>query len=203
MPYIEEDTLLDLYKEIDVSNKDKEQYRRSYFENKESTQKIKNFYTWGMGGLSLLLIGALGWILYTSSTSPKESINTNQQAAILALTDSLRYAQNESAIAQEASLLGSNGLNSFERVVYKVQLANYKKPTRVAVKPWQVGDKGYMRLAVGDFASYKEAIALRDELKRIGFSSDIFLIAVYKDEKIDLKEALKMSKESYLLNVTK
>ncbi len=203
MPYIEEDTLLDLYKEIDVSNKDKEQYRKSYFENKQSTQKIKSFYTWGMSGLSLLLIGALGWILYTTSTSPKVVDNPDQNTLILALQDSIRFAQNESAIAQEASLLGSSGLNSFENVVYKVQLASYKKPLRVAIKPWQVGEKGYMRLAVGDFASYKQALALRNELRRIGFSSDIFLIAIHKDQKIDLKQALKMSKESYLLNETK
>lgn len=203
MPYIEEDTLLDLYKEIDVSNKDKEQYRKSYFENKQSTQKIKSFYTLGMGGLSLLLIGALGWILYTSSTNTKATISTDQNAMILALQDSLRFAQNESSIAQEASLLGSSGLNSFEHVVYKVQLASYKKPSRVAVKPWQIGEQGHMRLAVGDFASYKQAITLRNELRRIGFSSDIFLIAIYKDKKIDLKQALKMSKESYLLNETK
>jgi len=202
MPYIEEDTLLDLYKEIDVSNKDKEQYRKSYFDNKASTKKIRNFYAWGMGGLSLLLVGALGWILFTSIGAKENTPNpVNQNTLILALQDSLAISRDAIAITNEASLMGS-GLNSDEQVVYKVQLASYKKPLRVKPLPWQIGDNGYIRLAVGEFASYREATALKNELKRIGFSSDIFLIAIYQGKKINLKQAVRMSKESYLLNGT-
>ncbi|MFP2994696.1 hypothetical protein ABN763_02250 [Spongiivirga sp. MCCC 1A20706] len=202
MPFIEEDTLLDLYKEIDVSNKDKEQYRKSYFEHKESNKKIKNLYAWGMGGLTLILMGALAYIFIDSYQS-KSAINPNQQALIIALQDSLAAVGNEVNIINERSLAGVAALDNSKQVVYKVQLASYKKPSRVELKPWQLGENGYMRLAVGEFPTYKQATALKTELKRIGFANDIFLIAVYQDEVISLKQAVKMSEESYLLNDTK
>ncbi len=76
MPFIEEDTLLDLYKEIDLSNKDKEQFRKSYLETKQSSRKMSSTLKWVIGIASFACIALLTWISYVYSY-PEKALNEN------------------------------------------------------------------------------------------------------------------------------
>lgn len=208
MPFIEEDTLLDLYKEIDISNKDKEQFRKSYLETKQSSLKMSSTLKWVIGIASFVCIALLTWLSYVYSY-PEEVLNEkaiSNSPYVASLKDSI----NSIDYKLDNLLLKYNSpevqtLNSFNQVVYKVQVASYKQAglSREGKKSWEIGGNGFLRIAIGDFPTYDQATAFKEELKKVGFSKDIFLIAIYKDQKINIKEALSMSNKQLTANAEK
>ena len=208
MPFIEEDTLLDLYKEIDISNKDKEQFRKSYLETKQSSIRMSSTLKWVIGTASFVCIALLTWLSYLYSYP--EEVLTEKAISNSPYVASLKDSINSIDYKLDKLLLKYNSpdiqtLNSFNQVVYKVQVASYRQAglNREGKKSWEIGDNNYFRIAIGDFPTYAQATAFKKELKKVGFSKDIFLIAIYRGEKIDIKEALSMSNKQLTANAEK
>ena len=155
---------------------------------------------WVVGVGAAICILLLVWIfyVYANPTAVLSEKTISKSPYVAALKDSIHVIDNKlDQVLLQYKTGEARSIITKDKVVYKVQVASYKKYDAVAVpkKPWEISPNGYLRIAIGDFPSYAQANYFKEELKKVGFSKDIYLISVLNDEQVEMKEALALTKE--------
>ena len=87
-------------------------------------------------------------------------------------------------------------------IVYSIQIGAYTNFSSNLISDditqlEEFEENGFNKFAIGKFTTYKEAVMLRDDLKRVGFK-DCFIIAKSYGMPVDIKEALQLSGEKWI-----
>ncbi|HBK72392.1 MAG TPA: hypothetical protein DDZ39_12190, partial [Flavobacteriaceae bacterium] len=115
------------------------------------------------------------------------------------LEDALKTAKINSLFVQE----NAQGLVG-ETIVFSIQIgayANFKaklfSDNLAHMKEFKEG--GLNKYAIGNFVTYTEALILKNDLKRLGFT-DCFIVAQSYGDPVNIREALELSEETQYLN---
>ncbi|HBS13056.1 MAG TPA: hypothetical protein DEO36_11035, partial [Flavobacteriaceae bacterium] len=91
-----------------------------------------------------------------------------------------------------------------ETIVFSIQIgayANFKaklfSDNLAHMKEFKEG--GLNKYAIGNFVTYTEALILKNDLKRLGFT-DCFIVAQSYGDPVNIREALELSEETQYLN---
>ncbi|TYA71981.1 SPOR domain-containing protein [Seonamhaeicola marinus] len=186
MPFIEEKNLVDLHKLIEKGEKDLDLAAEQLKNESGKLEKalfIRKVLT------AVIILMALG-LVYTFYTNDK-SINSEQLASKIAPIETEETAESNNEVKHSLPKLGLS---------YSVQIGAFKKfniasleetDSEVIKKRTSNGTYIY---TVGSFTTYKEASALKEDLKALGFK-DAFIVAINNGEDIEIEAALEISQE--------
>ena len=91
-------------------------------------------------------------------------------------------------------------------IVYSIQIGAYTNfnsnlISKDITQMEEFEENGFNKFSIGKFMTYKEAVMLRDDLKRVGFD-DCFIVAKSYGLPVDIKEALQLSGEKWIRGTT-
>ena len=196
MPFIKEDDLVNLYSEVDQLTKAKKDLQEGYIALKlKSKENHKKQSKYKIAAIILLLL-CLGVILFWFFNYKKSSAVIQEgEARELILKDSI---QKLSSKVQESNM----NINS-NQLIYLVQIGNYKKidlfnGSKSVSNFQQIKQKNYNTYLMGGFSTYEEAKKFKNHIRVFGIR-DAFIVAYKDKERIDVREALKLSNETKYL----
>jgi len=198
MPYLKEEDLANLYKEID-SAKSKIETLSDTLEEEEEQISILKKHRMIIGIFAILATLLMIWsFLPKKEEIPDEYLIRNNLS--LVNTDSLHNLQLE--LDKLKSIESSRITISELPIVYSVQIGAYNNFSSDLFSQdfshlTEFSQEGMNKFALGNYKTYKEAVALRTDLKKLGFQ-DCFIIAKSYGKPISIKEALDLSGEEWI-----
>lgn len=208
MPYIKDKNLVNIYEEVDKANETIGRLTEHLKEEEENIAILKKHRVL-LGVFSLLLLIIFLWSFLNKSDATKQYdkyLKENNLTVVDA--DSLAILKDAALVSgngEEGEFIGEemgeepSGLDA-ETIVYSVQIGafnNFKaklfSDDLAHMKEFQEG--GLNKYSIGSFITYKEATALKNDLRRLGFK-DCFVIAQSYGEPINIQEALQLSEEA-------
>lgn len=198
MPYLKEEDLANLYKEIDTAKSTIETLSDTLEEEEEQISILKK-HRLIIGVFAVLATLLMIWsFLPKNEEIPEEYLIRNNLSLIN--TDSLHSLQLE--LDKLKSLESSKITISELPIVYSVQIGAYKNFRSDLFSEdfshlTEFSQEGMNKFALGNYKTYKEAVDLRTDLKKLGFK-DCFIIAQSYGKPIAIKEALDLSGEEWI-----
>jgi len=198
MPFVRDKNLVNIYEEVDKANDTIKNLSTALEEEEEENSLLKKHrIILGVFGLILLILFL--WSFLPKSKQYKEEYLIKNNLSIID-TDSLHKLQRK---VKQIIVMDSLNVTTDEMsIVYSVQIGAYsnfssKLISDDLVQLEEFQDAGYNKFVVGKFTTYKETVALRDDLKRLGFK-DCFIIAKSYGVLVNMKEALQLSGEKWI-----
>jgi hypothetical protein len=198
MPYLKEEDLANLYKEIDKANIKIDTLSDTLEEEQEQISILKK-HRLIIGIFAVLATLLMIWsFLPKNEEIPEEYLIKNNLSLIN--TDSLHNLQLE--LDKLKAIESSRVTISELPIVYSVQIGaynNFKSDlfSQDFTHLNEFSQEGMNKFALGNYKTYKEAIDLRTDLKKLGFK-DCFIIAQSYGKSISIKEALELSGEEWI-----
>lgn len=205
MPYIKDKNLVNIYEEVDKANQTISKLSDLLKEEEENNSILKKHRAL-LGVLGLLLLIVFLWSFLgkdkRSKVDEEYLINNN---LTLVDTDSLAILKDAAVAGFTDEFSGEEGEEQptgleGETIVYSVQIGafnNFKaklfSDDLAHMKEFTEG--GLNKYAIGNFITYKEATALKNDLRRLGFK-DCFVIAQSYGQPVNIQEALQLSEEA-------
>lgn len=204
MPYIKDKNLVNIYEEVDKANQTINKLNHLLREEEENNSILKKHRVF-LGILGLLLLLLFLWSFVNKSNEPNQKYLQKNNLGLIdldtldALVDkaavyNIEYSNEE--LGEESGIVG-------ETIVYSIQIgafSNFKarlfSDDLAHMKEFTEG--GLNKYAIGNFISYAEALVLKEDLRRLGFS-DCFIIAQSYGEPVNIREALELSEEKQYL----
>jgi len=202
MPFVRDKNLVNIYEEIDKSNDTINTISNALKDEEENNSLLKK-HRIILGVFALLLLILFLWSFLPKSRQYKEDYLIKNNLSLID-TDSLHKIQRK---AKQVVILDSvKNATKYMPIVYGVQIGAYNnfRSNLISDDISQLEtfeDSGFNKFAVGKFMTYKEAVLLREDLKRIGFK-DCFIIAKSYGMPVEMKEALELSGEKWIRGTT-
>ncbi len=198
MPFVRDKNLVNIYEEIDKAN-DTISTLSTALKDEEENNSVLKKHRIILGVFALIVLVLFLWSFLPKSRQYKEEYLIKNNLSIID-TDSLHKIQRK---AQQVVILDSLKTSTTDlAIVYSVQIGAYNnfRSNLISDDITQLEafeDSGFNKFAVGKFVTYKEAVLLREDLKRLGFA-DCFIIAKSYGVPVNMKEALELSEEKWI-----
>ena len=198
MPFIRDKNLVNIYEEIDEANDTIKTISTALKDEEENNSVLRNHrIVLGVFGLILLILFL--WSFLPKSKQYKEEFLIKNNLSLVD-TDSLHKMQRK--MMQVVVLDSTKTLLADLSIVYSIQIGAYTNFNINLISDNlshlnEFEEDGFNKYAIGKYTTYKEAVLLRDDLKRLGFN-DCFIIAKSYGEPVNVKEALELSGEVWV-----
>lgn len=204
MPYIKDKNLVNIYEEVDKANETIGKLNKLLGEEEENNSILrKHRIILGIFGLLALILFLWSFLPKSEPIDKKYLIKNNlsliNNDSLIKLEENLRIAKLNTISIQE----NAQGLVG-ETIVFSIQIgayANFKaklfSDNLAHMKEFKEG--GLNKYAIGNFVTYTEALILKNDLKRLGFT-DCFIVAQSYGDPVNIREALELSEETQYLN---
>ncbi len=198
MPFVRDKNLVNIYEEVDKANETIGNLSVALEEEEQNNSLLKK-HRIILGVFSLILLILFLWSFLPKSKQYKEEYLIKNNLSIMD-TDSLHKLQRK---AKQVFIMDSLNVTIAEMsIVYSVQIGAYTNFSSNLISEdlaqlEEFEDAGYNKFAIGKFTTYKDAVLLRDDLKRLGFN-DSFIIAKSYGVLVNMGEALELSGEKWI-----
>jgi hypothetical protein len=198
MPFVRDKNLVNIYEEIDKAKDTIESLSTALKVEEENNSLLKK-HRIVLGVFGLVLVILFIWSFLPKSKQYKEEYLIKNNLSIIN-TDSLHKIQQKARQVFVSDSLKTS--ISDLSIIYSVQIGAYINFNSNLISDdisqlEEFEDNGFNKFAVGKFTTYKEAVLLRDDLKRLGFK-DSFIIAKSFGVPVNITEALELSGEKWI-----
>jgi nitrogen fixation-related uncharacterized protein len=155
----------------------------------------------GVFGLVLLILFL--WSFLPKSKQYKDDYLIKNNLSLID-TDSLHSLERK---ANQIAVIDSSRNYAAEMsILYSVQIGAYNSFNSKLISDdlthlEKFYDDGFSKYAIGKFTTYKDAVLLRDDMRRLGFT-DCFIIAKSYGIPVNITEALELSGEEWIRGTT-
>jgi nitrogen fixation-related uncharacterized protein len=198
MPFIRDKNLVNIYEEIDKAN-DTIKTLSTALKDEEENNSVLRKHRIVLGVFGLILLILFLWSFLPKSKQYKDEYLIKNNLSLVD-SDSLHKMQRN---AKQIALIDSSRTMASEMpILYRVQIGAYtsfnsKLISEDLVHLEKFEDEGLNKYALGNFTTYKDAVMLRDDMRRLGFV-DCFIIAKSYGIPINITEALALSNEQWI-----
>jgi len=198
MPFVRDKNLVNVYEELDKANGTIKNLSTALKDEEENNSHLKK-HRIVLGVACLIFLILFLWSFLPKSKQYKEEYLIKNNLSLID-TDSLHKIQRKAkqvVIADSArTTLGEMS------IVYSIQIGAYMNfnsglISKDITQLEEFEENGFNKFSVGKFTTYKETVALRDDLRRIGFQ-DCFIIAKSYGVPVNINEALQLSGEKWI-----
>ena len=198
MPFVRDKNLVNVYEELDKANGTVKNLSTALKDEEENNSHLKK-HRIVLGVACLIFLILFLWSFLPKSKQYKEEYLIKNNLSLID-TDSLHKIQRKAkqvVIADSArTTLGEMS------IVYSIQIGAYMNfnsglISKDITQLEEFEENGFNKFSVGKFTTYKETVALRDDLRRIGFQ-DCFIIAKSYGVPVNINEALQLSGEKWI-----
>ncbi len=202
MPFVRDKNLVNVYEEIDKANNTIKTLSNALKDEEHNNSILKKHRIW-LGVFSLVFLILFLWSFLPKSKQYKEEYLIENNLSLID-TDSLHKIQRK---ARQVIVADSMKVSLNEMpIVYSIQIgayANFKSGliSKDITQLEEFEENGFNKFAIGKFTTYKETVALRDDLRRVGFN-DCFIIAKSYGVPVNIQEALELSGEEWIRGTT-
>lgn len=198
MPFVRDKNLVNIYEEIDKANGTIKTLSTALKDEEESNSLLKK-HRIALGVFSLILLILFLWSFLPKSKQYKQEYLIKNNLSLID-TDSLHKIERKARQVVVADSVKSSLLDL--SIVYSIQIGAYTnfKSNLISKDITQMEEfeeNGFNKFSIGKFMTYKEAVMLRDDLKRVGFD-DCFIVAKSYGLPVDINEALQLSGEKWI-----
>jgi len=198
MPFIRDKNLVNVYEEIDKAN-DTISNLSTALKDEEENNSVLRKHRIILGVFGLILLILFLWSFLPKSKQYKDEFLIKNNLSLVD-TDSLHKMQRTS---KQIALIDSTRASAFTMpILYRVQIGAYTSFNSKLISDDLVHldkfeDEGLNKYAIGNFTTYKDAVMLRDDMRRLGFN-DCFIIAKSYGTPVNVTEALQLSGEQWI-----
>jgi hypothetical protein len=202
MPFVRDKNLVNIYEEIDKANGTIKTLSTALKDEEENNSILKK-HRIILGVFALILLILFLWSFLPKSKQYKQEYLIKNNLSLID-TDSLHKIERKARQVVVADSVKSSLMDL--SIVYSVQIGAYTnfKSNLISKNITQMEEfeeNGFNKFSIGKFMTYKEAVMLRDDLKRVGFN-DCFVVAKSYGMAVDIKEALQLSGEKWIRGTT-
>ncbi len=202
MPFVRDKNLVNIYEEIDKANGTIKTLSTALKDEEENNSIIKK-HRIILGVFALILLILFLWSFLPKSKQYKQEYLIKNNLSLID-TDSLHKIERKARQVVVADSVKSSLMDL--SIVYSIQIGAYTnfKSNLISKDITQMEEfeeNGFNKFSIGKFMTYKEAVMLRDDLKRVGFK-DCFVVAKSYGMAVDIKEALQLSGEKWIRGTT-
>jgi len=198
MPFVRDKNLVNVYEELDKANGTIKNLSTALKDEEENNSHLKK-HRIVLGVACLIFLILFLWSFLPKSKQYKEEYLIKNNLSLID-TDSLHKIQRK---AKQVVLADSTRTTLGEMsIVYSIQIGAYMNfnsglISKDITQLEEFEENGFNKFSVGKFTTYKETVALRDDLRRIGFQ-DCFIIAKSFGVPVNINEALQLSGEKWI-----
>jgi nitrogen fixation-related uncharacterized protein len=198
MPFVKDKNLVNVYEELDKANGTIKSLSTALKDEEENNSLLKKHRVI-LGVACLVFLILFLWSFLPKSKQYKEEYLIKNNLSLID-TDSLHKIQRK---AKQVAIADSVRISLSEMsIVYSIQIgayANFKSGliSEDITQLEEFEENGFNKFSVGKFTTYREAVALRDDLRRMGFN-DCFIIAKSYGIPVNIEEALQLSGEKWI-----
>jgi hypothetical protein len=198
MPFVRDKNLVNVYEEIDKANGTIKNLSTALKDEEENNSLLKK-HRIILGVFCLLFLILFLWSFLPKSKQYKQEYLIKNNLSLID-TDSLHKIQRK---ARQVILADSvKGSLMDLSIVYSIQIGAYTNfssnlISKDITQMEEFEENGFNKFSIGKFMTYKEAVLLRDDLKRVGFK-DCFIIAKSYGMPVNISEALQLSGEKWI-----
>jgi len=202
MPFVRDKNLVNIYEEIDKANGTIKTLSTALKDEEENNSMLKK-HRIVLGVFCLILLILFLWSFLPKSKQYKQEYLIKNNLSLID-TDSLHKIERKARQVVVADSVKSSLMDL--SIVYSIQIGAYTnfKSNLISKDITQMEEfeeNGFNKFSIGKFMTYKEAVMLRDDLKRVGFD-DCFIVAKSYGLQVDIKEALQLSGEKWIRGAT-
>lgn len=202
MPFVRDKNLVNIYEEIDKANGTIKTLSTALKDEEENNSILKKHRIL-LGVFALILLILFLWSFLPKSKQYKQEYLIKNNLSLID-TDSLHKIERKVRQVVVADSVKSSLMDL--SIVYSIQIGAYTnfKSNLISKDITQMEEfeeNGFNKFSIGKFMTYKEAVMLRDDLKRVGFN-DCFVVAKSYGMPVDIKEALQLSGEKWIRGTT-
>jgi len=202
MPFVRDKNLVNIYEEIDKANGTIKTLSTALKDEEESNSLLKK-HRIALGVFSLILLILFLWSFLPKSKQYKQEYLIKNNLSLID-TDSLHRIERKARQVVVADSVKSSLMDL--SIVYSIQIGAYTNfnsnlISKDITQMEEFEENGFNKFSIGKFMTYKEAVMLRDDLKRVGFD-DCFIVAKSYGLPVDIKEALQLSGEKWIRGTT-
>ena len=198
MPFVRDKNLVNVYEELDKANGTIKNLSTALKDEEENNSELKK-HRIILGVACLVFLILFLWSFLPKSKQYKEEYLIKNNLSLID-TDSLHKIQRK---AKQVILADSIQVSLSElSIVYSIQIGAYTNfnsglISKDIAQLEEFEENGFNKFSVGKFTTYKESVALRDDLRRMGFK-DCFIIAKSFGIPVNVEEALQLSGEKWV-----
>lgn len=198
MPFVRDKNLVNVYEELDKANGTIKNLSTALKDEEENNSELKK-HRIILGVACLVFLILFLWSFLPKSKQYKEEYLIKNNLSLID-TDSLHKIQRK---AKQVILADSIQVSLSElSIVYSIQIGAYTNfnsglISKDIAQLEEFEENGFNKFSVGKFTTYKESVALRDDLRRMGFK-DCFIIAKSFGIPVNIEEALQLSGEKWI-----
>ena len=202
MPFVRDKNLMNVYEEIDKANDTIKTLSNALKDEEENNSLLKK-HRIILGVVSLVFLILFLWSFLPKSKQYKEEYLIKNNLSLID-TDSLHKLERK---ARQVVIADSIKVTLEEMpIVYSIQIGAYTNFNSGLISEditqlEEFEENGFNKFAIGKFTTYKETVALRDDLRRIGFK-DCFIISKSYGVPVNIQEALQLSGEKWIRGAT-
>ncbi len=198
MPFIRDKNLVNIYEEIDKAN-DTIKTLSTALKDEEENNSVLKKHRIVLGVFGLILLILFLWSFLPKSKQYKEEYLIKNNLSLIN-TDSLHKLQRK--VRQINTVNKSKASLADMSIIFSIQIGAYSNFNVSLISEdlahlEEFENEGFNKYAIGKYTSYKEAVLLRDDLKKLGFK-DCFIIARSYGNPVNIKEALELSGEKWI-----
>ena len=202
MPFVRDKNLVNIYEEIDKANGTIKTLSTALKDEEESNSLLKK-HRIALGVFSLILLILFLWSFLPKSKQYKQEYLIKNNLSLID-TDSLHKIERKARQVVVADSVKSSLMDL--SIVYSIQIGAYTNfssnlISKDITQMEEFEENGFNKFSIGKFMTYKEAVMLRDDLKRVGFD-DCFIVAKSYGLPVDINEALQLSGEKWIRGTT-
>ena len=202
MPFVRDKNLVNIYEEIDKANGTIKTLSTALKDEEENNSILKK-HRIALGVFALILLILFLWSFLPKSKQYKQEYLIKNNLSLID-TDSLHKIERKARQVVVADSVKSSLMDL--SIVYSIQIGAYTnfKSNLISKDITQMEEfeeNGFNKFSIGKFMTYKEAVMLRDDLKRVGFD-DCFVVAKSYGMGVDINEALQLSGEKWIRGAT-
>jgi len=202
MPFVRDKNLVNIYEEIDKANGTIKTLSTALKDEEENNSILKK-HRIALGVFALILLILFLWSFLPKSKQYKQEYLIKNNLSLID-TDSLHKIERKARQVVVADSVKSSLMDL--SIVYSIQIGAYTnfKSNLISKDITQMEEfeeNGFNKFSIGKFMTYKEAVMLRDDLKRVGFK-DCFVVAKSYGMAVNINEALQLSGEKWIRGTT-